>query len=154
MPNNWCLWTVVLEKTPESSWNARKSNQSLLRGINPEYLLEGLILKLTLQYFVHDMNSCLIGKVWCWERLRVEGEEGVRGWDGWMALLINGHELEQTSGDGEGQEGLVCYSLRGCKELETTRQLNCNNNKFPTYKSSNFKLSKMRMCVHKFSHIS
>ena len=92
--------------------------------------------------------------LWCWERLRVEGEEGIRGWDGWMALLINGHELEQTSGDGEEQGGLACYSLRGCKELETTRQLNCNNNKFPTYKSSNFKLSKTQMCVHKFSHIS
>ena len=45
-------------------------------------------------------------------------------------------------------------TVYGVAELETTRQLNCNNNKFPTYKSSNFKLSKMQMCVHKFSHIS
>ena len=54
----WC-WRRLL-RVP---WTARKSNQSILRGINPEYLLEGLMLKLTLQYFGHDMNSCLIGKV-------------------------------------------------------------------------------------------
>ena len=46
---NWCLWTVVLEKTRESPWIARRSNQSILKDINPEYSLEGLILKL--QYF-------------------------------------------------------------------------------------------------------
>ena len=54
----WC-WRRLLEVP----WTARRSNQSILRGINPEYLLEGLMLKLTLQYFGHDMNSCLIGKV-------------------------------------------------------------------------------------------
>ena len=46
---NWCFWTVVLEKTLESPWTARRSNQSILKEINPEYSLEGLILKL--QYF-------------------------------------------------------------------------------------------------------
>jgi len=50
MPKNWCLWTVVLEKTPEVPW---RSNQSILVEINPEYSLEGLILKLKLQYFGH-----------------------------------------------------------------------------------------------------
>ena len=49
-PNKQCLWTVVLEKT----WTAR-SNQSILREINPEYSLEGLMLKLKLQYFGHLM---------------------------------------------------------------------------------------------------
>ena len=44
---------MVLEKTPESPWTARRSNQSVLREINPEYSLEGLMLKLKLQYFSH-----------------------------------------------------------------------------------------------------
>ena len=52
---NWCLWIVVLEKTLESPWIARSSNQSILKEINPEYSLEGLMLKLKLQYFGHLM---------------------------------------------------------------------------------------------------
>ena len=52
---NWCFWTVVLEKTLESPWTARRSNQSILKEINPEYSLEGLMLKLKLQYFGHLM---------------------------------------------------------------------------------------------------
>ena len=53
---NWCFWTVVLEKTLESPLDCKeKSNQSILKEINPEYSLEGLILKLKLQYFGHLM---------------------------------------------------------------------------------------------------
>ena len=48
---NWCFWTVVLEKTLESPLTARRSNQSILKEISPEYSLEGLMLKLKLQYF-------------------------------------------------------------------------------------------------------
>ena len=44
---------VVLEKTIESPWTARRSNQSILKKINPEFSMEGLMLKLKLQYFVH-----------------------------------------------------------------------------------------------------
>ena len=50
---NWCFWTVVLEKTLESPWTARRSNQSILKEISPEYSLEGLMLKLKHQYFGH-----------------------------------------------------------------------------------------------------
>ena len=42
-----------MEKTLESPWTARRSNQSILKKINPEYLIEGLMLKLKLQYFGH-----------------------------------------------------------------------------------------------------
>ena len=53
---NWCFWTVVLEKTLERvSWTARRPNQSVLKEISPEYSLEGLMLKLKLQYFGHLM---------------------------------------------------------------------------------------------------
>ena len=47
---------MVLEKTLESPWTARRSNQSILKEINPEYSLEGLMLKLKLQYFGHLMQ--------------------------------------------------------------------------------------------------
>ena len=57
VPKNWCFWTVVLEKTLESLWTARISNQSILKGISPEYSLEGLMLKLKFQCFGHLMRT-------------------------------------------------------------------------------------------------
>ena len=76
----WC-WRRLLKIL----WTERRSNQSILREINPEYLLEGLMLKLKLQYFVIWCEQLTHWKIpWCWERLRAE-EESVRGWDGWMA---------------------------------------------------------------------
>ena len=60
-------------------WTAR-SNQSLLKEINPDYSLEGLILKLKLQYFGKELTHWKISL--CWERLKAKGEEGGRGWDG------------------------------------------------------------------------
>ena len=50
------LLIVVLEKALESPWTERRSNQSILKEINPEYSLEGLMLKLKLQYFDHLMR--------------------------------------------------------------------------------------------------
>ena len=55
-PKNWCFWTMVLEKTLESSWTARRSNQFILKVISHGCSLEGLILKLKLQYFGHLMQ--------------------------------------------------------------------------------------------------
>ena len=68
---NWCFWTVVLEKTLESPWTARRSNQFILKEISPEYSLEELMLKLILQYFGHLMrktyftleNTLILGKI-------------------------------------------------------------------------------------------
>ena len=56
------LSNCVLEKTLESPWTAGRSNQSILKEINPEYSLERLILKLKLQYLGHLILSQLIGK--------------------------------------------------------------------------------------------
>ena len=64
-------------------WTARRSNQSILKEIVPGCSLEGLMLKLRLQYFGHLMWK----SPWCWERLRAGGERDDRGWDGWMASL-------------------------------------------------------------------
>ena len=53
-PKNWCFWTVMLE-TVEIPWTARRSNESILKEINPGISLEGMMLKLKLQYFGHLM---------------------------------------------------------------------------------------------------
>ena len=85
---NWCFWTAVLEKTLESPLDCRRSNQSILKEISPEYSLEGLMLKLKLQYFGHLWEELTHWKrPWCWERLRAGGEGDNRRWDGWMASL-------------------------------------------------------------------
>ena len=63
-------------------WESRgqQGDQSILKEINPEYSLEGLLLKL--QYFGHLMWKLTHWKrLWCWERLRAGGEGGDRGWD-------------------------------------------------------------------------
>ena len=68
-------------------WTARRSKQSILWEINPEYSLEGLMLKLKLQYFgpwCEELTLCK--RTLCWERLRQEGEVDNREWDGWVAL--------------------------------------------------------------------
>ena len=86
VPKNWCFWTVVLEKTIESPWTARRFNQSILKEISPGGSLEGLMLKLKLQYFGPQCEELThMKRPWCWERLRAGGEGVDRGWDGWMA---------------------------------------------------------------------
>ena len=76
----WC-WRRLLRVL----WTARRSNQSILNEISPEYSLEGLILKLKLLLATWCEELTHWKRPWCWERLKA-GEEGVdRGWDGWMA---------------------------------------------------------------------
>ena len=66
-----------------------RSNQSILKEINPEYSLEGLMLKLKFQYFGRWFKQQTHWEsLWCWERLNAGREEGIRGWDGWMASLM------------------------------------------------------------------
>ena len=79
----WC-WRKLFRV----SWTARKSNQSILKEISPEYSLEGLMLKLKLQYFGHLMQRTdSLKRLWCWERLKAGRKRDDRGWDGWMASL-------------------------------------------------------------------
>ena len=78
----WC-WRRLL-RVP---WTTRRSNQSILMEINPRYSLEGLILKLKLQYLATWCEELTHWeRLWCWKRLRAEGEDN-RRWDGWMASL-------------------------------------------------------------------
>ena len=75
-------------------WTARRSNWSILKEINPEYWLERLMLKLKLQYFGNLMwRTVSLKRLWCWERLKVEGEVDDREWGGWMALPTQWHEF-------------------------------------------------------------
>ena len=77
----WC-WRRLL-RVP---WTARRSNQSILKEISPEYSLEGLMLKLKLQYFGHPMQrNESLEKTWYWETLKAGGEGDDREWDGWIA---------------------------------------------------------------------
>ena len=75
------LW--YWERLLRVPWTSRRCNQSILKEISPEYSLEGLMLKLGLQYFGHLTPR---KRPWCWERLRA-GEGDDRGWDGCMASL-------------------------------------------------------------------
>ena len=85
----WCLWTVLLEKTLRVPWTARRSYQSVLKEINPEYSLEELMLKLKLQYFDHWCKELTHWKrPWCLERLKAEREGDDRGQHGWMTSPI------------------------------------------------------------------
>ena len=85
----WC-WRRLL-RVP---WTARRSNQSIVKEINPEYSLEELMLKL--QYFGYLMTHWK--RPWCWERLKARGEVGDRGWDDWMASLTRWSWVWASSG--------------------------------------------------------
>ena len=110
-----CVIGVGSSRVP---WTARRSNLSILKEINPEYSLEGLMLKLKLQYFGQpDAKSWLIGKDpdarkdWGQEEKEAT-EDKMVGWHHWL----NGHGFGWTPGVGDGQGGLACCGSWGCKE--------------------------------------
>ena len=102
-------------------WTARRSNQSVLSKINPEYSLNCLMLKLKFQYFGHLMQTDdSLEKSCCWER---SGQKEKRTWGDEMAgwhHQCNEHELRQALGMGEGQAGLPCCNPWGHREVGTT----------------------------------
>ena len=115
----WC-WRRLL-RVP---WTARRSNQSILK-ISPGCSLEGLMLKLKLQYFVHLMQrvdslekDSEAGRDWGQEE-KGTTEDEMAGWHHWF----DGHEFGWTPGVGDGQGGLACNSW-GHKESDTTEWLN------------------------------
>ena len=104
-------------------WTARRSNLSILKEISPEYSLEGLMLKLKFRYFGHLMwrtdsleKTLMLGKI---GGRRRRGQQRMR-WHHWL----DGHELEQAPGVGDGQGGLACCSPWGHKESDMTERLN------------------------------
>ena len=90
--NNWCFWTVAFKLWCFELWRvpqaARGSKQSILKKTSPGCSLEGLMLKLKLQYFGHLMRRAnSFERTPMLERLRAGGEGDDRGWDCWMASL-------------------------------------------------------------------
>ena len=120
----WC-WRRLLQVP----WIARRSNQSILKEINSDYSLEGLMLKLNLQYLGHLMwradsleKTLMLAKIE--GRMRRQDD---RGWMVWWYHQLHGHEFERAPGDGEGHGSLAWCSLWGCRESDTTEWLNNNN---------------------------
>ena len=117
----WC-WRRLLRVT----WTARRSSQSILKEISPGCSLEGLMLKLKLQYFGHLMwradsfeKTLMLGKDWGQQEKGMTEDEMV----GWHHQL-NGQGFGWTLGVGDGQGGLMCCGSWGHKELDTTERLN------------------------------
>ena len=116
----WC-WRRLM-RVP---WTARRSNQSILEDISPGCSLEGLMLKLKLQYFGHlirgvdSLEKTNAGRDWGQEEKGM-AEDEMAGWHYWL----DGHEFEWTPGVGDGQGSLACCDSRGHKESDTTEQLN------------------------------
>ena len=106
-------------------WTARRSNQSILKEVSPEYSLEGLMLKLKLQHFGHLMQrtdslekTLMLGKI---EDRRRRGQQRMRWLDGITDTMDM--EFEQTLEVGDEQGSLVCCSPWGRKESDTTERL-------------------------------
>ena len=120
---NYCLQTVVLKKTLNCPLDSKEIKPVNLKGHHPWILIERTFAEAPI-FWSPDMNSWLIGKVpdagKDWGQKKRESEDKMAGWH----HRCNGHELGQTSGDGEGQGGLACCSPWRCKESDTTGQLN------------------------------
>ena len=114
-----CCWRRLL-RIP---WTARRSNQSILKQMNPEYSLEGLMLKL--QYPGHRMQRTdSLEKTLMWEGLKAGGEGDDRVWDGWMASPTHWMWVWASSRSWWWKGSLVCCIPWGCQESDTTEWLN------------------------------
>ena len=120
----WCCRRLL--RVP---WTARRSNQSILKEISPGCSLEGMMLKLKLQYFGHFTRrvdslekTLMLGGIGGQEKKGTTKDE--------MAgrhHRLNGREFKWTLGVGDGQGGLACCNSWGHKESDTTEQLNWLN---------------------------
>ena len=120
VPKNWCLWTVVLEKTLASPLDFKEIQPVHPKGNQSWIFIGRTDLKLKLQYFGHLMQRTdsfakdpHAGKD---RRQEEKGmiEDEMVGWHHWL----NGYEFEQAPRDGEGQGSLVCCSPCGHKESD------------------------------------
>ena len=121
-PKNWCFWTVVLEKTLESSLDCREIQLVHPNG-DQSWVFFGRTETLIL--WPPHLKSWLIGKDsdagrdWEQEE-KGRTEDEMAGWHHQLDV----HEFEWTLGVGDGQGGLVCCDSWGCKESDMTEQLN------------------------------
>ena len=118
---NWCLWTVVLEKTPESPLDCKdiqpinpKGNQSWIFTGRTDAEAEAPILWPELTHWKNP---------WCWARLKAGGERDNKGWDGWIVSPTQWTWVGWTPGGDEGQGSLACCGSWGHKEYDMTEWL-------------------------------
>ena len=108
MPNNWCLQTVLLE-TAGSPLDRKEMQSVNLKGDKPWIFTGRTDTETEAQTSWNWCEQMTHWKSpWSWERLKAEGEAGIRGWGGWTALAMQWTWTWTNSGDGEGQEGLEC----------------------------------------------
>ena len=120
----WC-WRRLL-RVP---WTARRSNQFTLKEINPGISLEGMMLKLKLQYFGHLMwRVDSLERLWCWGGLGAGGEGDDRGWDGWMASrtrwMLSLSELREMVMDREAWRAAIHGVAKSRTRLSNWTELN------------------------------
>ena len=127
----WCFRTVVLDKTLESPPDSKESKPVNPKGNQPWIFIGRIDAEGEAPIpWLSDSKSQLIGKDpdagkdWRQKEKKVLEDEMV-GWH----YRFSAYEFEQSRGDSEGQESLVCCSPWGCKESDTTEQLNINNKK-------------------------
>ena len=124
VPKNWCFELWCWKRLLRVPWTARRSNQSILKEISPGCSLEGMMLKLKLQYFGHLMQrvdslekTLMLGEIG--GRRRRGQEDEMAGWHHWLS----GRESQWTPAVGNGQGGLACCDSWGRKESDTTERL-------------------------------
>ena len=129
LPQNWCFWTVQCwRRLLRVPWTARRSSQSILKEISPEYSLEGLMLKLKLQYFGHLMwrtdlleKTLMLGKIEGRRKRRQQRMKWMASLTRWAWVCVGFKSWWWT-----GKPG-VLYSPWGHKESDTTEQLTALN---------------------------
>ena len=126
---NWCFWTVVLEKTLESSLGCKEIKPVNTKGSHPWIFIGRIDAEAEAPIlWIPDIKSWLLGKDpdagkdWRQEEKGMT-EDYMVGWHHWL----NGYGFEQAPKVGDGQASLVCFSPWGCKESDMTEQLNNKN---------------------------
>ena len=155
---NWCFWTVVLEKTFESSLDCKE-----IQPVHPEGDQSWVFIGRTdaeaetSVLWPPDAKRWLIwkdpdvGRDWRQEEKGTTEDEMVR-WHHWL----DGHEFEQAPGVGDGQGGLACCSSWGRKELDTTERLNWTDRSYvPAFHMKKYidKLNKLSKIFHVAVHL-